>query len=582
MCATQMMKTEIILNSIGSVIHLDPGPILMVVPREADGDTFSKDRLAPMLRDTPVLRGKVADVRSRDSGNTILHKVFPGGHFTLAGAISPSGLSARPIRYLFCDEIDKYPASAGTEGDPISLAEKRLATFWNSKKILTCSPTVEGLSRIDKAYKTSDQRKFNVPCPKCQTLQELTWANVQWDDTLPAIEQPATARYRCQHCPYLWNDVDRWRAIKKGRWVAHTPFNGIAGFHISEIYSPWKKLSALVQDFLEKKDDQQQLKTFINTSLAETWIEKGEAPPWKTLYERREEFPVGRVPRGGLFLTAGADVQKDRIEIQVVAWGRRKENWSVDYIVIPGDTSREEVWQKLDSILESRYASECGPELAISKFAIDSGYATNEVYAWVRRKSPSLVMATKGLDRAASPVGQPTSVDVKKDGKKIARGCKVWPIATGIFKSELYGWLRLEKPTESEAQIFPPGYCHHPQYQEEFFKQLTAEQLVPRVNRNRYTKHEWQKTRDRNEALDTWVCARAAAAVFGIDRFKDRHWQELEGKFLNSPNAEPLKTQPQPAPPDPSPTPSAQPVVQRAPMRRSGRWLGDRRGWFDR
>lgn len=587
MCGTQMGKSEIILNAIGYVIHQDPGPILLVVPRGTDGDTFSKDRLAPMLRDTPVLRGKVADVRSRDSGNTIHHKNFPGGHFTVAGAISPSGLGARPIRYLFCDEIDKYPASAGTEGDPISLADKRLATFWNSKKLLACSPTIEGASRIDNAYKSTDQRRRYVPCPKCETFQELTWENVKWDDDLPLERQAATARYKCEHCSYLWSDVDRWRAIKKGKWVAHAPFNGAAGFgHLSELHSPWKKLAAIVTDFLEKKDSVEQLKTFVNTTLAETWVERGEAPPWKGLYERRETYAIGRAPRGVLFLTAGADVQKDRIEVQIVGWGRRKENWSVDYLVLVGDTSRSEVWAHLDAVLESRYPTESGLELAISKLAIDSGYATNDVYAWVRSKGAARVMATKGHDRAAAPVGQPTAVDVKKDGKKIARGCKVWPIATGIFKSELYGWLRLEKPGDSERPVFPPGYCHHPQYQEEFFKQLTAEQLVPRVNRNKYTKHEWQKTRDRNEALDTWICARAAAAVYGLDRFRERHWLELEGKFLNDPAAmtegvapdtaaprvsvSPAPFQPPPAPP--SRTPVAQP--------RRARWLGDRRGWL--
>ena len=261
--------------------------------------------------------------------------------------------------------------------------------------------------------------------------------------------------------------------------------------------------------------------------LGETWKLRGEAPEWQRLYDRREDYQIGTVPKGGLFLTAGVDIQKDRIEAEVVAWGRGKESWSVDYQVLEGRTAEAAVWQKLTALLETHYPAECGASLPISMFAIDSGYATAEVYAWARQHGGSRVVVIKGDARALAPVGQPSPIDVGPQGQRVKWGIKVWPVNGAMIKEELYRWLHLDRPTEESGEPYPPGYCHLPKYSEEYFKQLTAEQLVTRIVKG-YRRSEWQKTRERNEALDCRVYARAAAAVCGMDRFGDDAWRTLE------------------------------------------------------
>lgn len=567
MSATQMLKTTIILVALAYVIAKDPDPAMVVQPRDSDVNKFSKFRLAPMLRDIPDLKGKVSESRSRNSQSTIDVKDFPGGPLILTAAGSPGNLAAFPVRYLFCDEIDKFPASAGSEGDPISLGKKRTATYRNRRKIiLTCSPTIAGYSRIEKAYLESDQRQFFVPCPECNVEQVLKWQKVIWDSTAPKEHQPASAYYECGNCGVHWNDVERWNAVKRGHWQAAEPFRGIAGFQISELYSPWKTLADIVSDFLEKKDDPQQLKTFLNTSLAEVWQEQGEAPDWERLVNRREQYR--QVPKGGLFLTAGADVQRDRIEVEVVAWGRNRESWSVEYEILEGRVSEPEVWKKLDQLLTRVYPSEAGGELPISRLFIDSGdgTTTNDVYAWARKQPVDRVTAIKGDDRGVLPVGQPSPVDVKIDGKKDPTGIKIKSVKVSFFKSELYAALRLRTPTEEERAAglgFPPGYCHFPDqknYGDEHFKQLCAEQLVSHTDKRGRTRREWQQIRPRNEALDARIYARAAAWDFGLDTAQEQHWQALETR---------LKTEEKPA--------AAQPTAQRRDQREP---FIPRRNWF--
>jgi phage terminase large subunit GpA-like protein len=278
------------------------------------------------------------------------------------------------------------------------------------------------------------------------------------------------------------------------------------------------------------------LQVFVNTVLGETWTQMGEAPDWQRLYDRRETYRVRTVPAKGLFLTAGVDVQRDRIEAQIVAWGRGRESWLVDYVVLDGDTARAEVWRQLTDLLGTTYRHEGGAELGLARLAIDSGWATQEVYHWARQQGPGRVLVVKGYESGSAPIGQPNAVEVTLQGKKIKRGVKVWPVATGMLKSELYGWLKLERPTEESGQPCPPGYCHFPQIPEEFFRQLTAEQLVPKVVKG-YRRLEWVKVRERNEALDTRVYARAAAAQYGIDRFSERHWKALEHQIQAAANA---------------------------------------------
>ena len=355
-------------TAVGYYIDQDPAPIMLVMPTERDAEAWSKDRFSPMARDTPCLAGKISDPKSRDGSNKILHKRFPGGHLTIVGANAPSGLASRPIRILLCDEVDRYPFSAGAEGDPVNLAKKRTVTFWNRKIVLVSTPTIRGLSRIETAYAESDQRQYWVPCPACGAHQVLVWGQVRWDSAAGGIRgehRPETARYHCVACDAAWSDALRWAAIRRGEWRARAPFRGIAGFHLNEIYSSWVRLEAMVRAFLSARaGGDEAMKTFVNTSLGETWMESGEAPDWRRLYDRRERWPAGTVPEGGLILTAGADVQKDRIEVDVWAWGRGLESWLVDHVVIEGGPESEAAWAALATLLGPNLAARAGRRAA--------------------------------------------------------------------------------------------------------------------------------------------------------------------------------------------------------------------------
>jgi phage terminase large subunit GpA-like protein len=535
MSSSQIGKSESILNMVGYHIDHDPAPIMVVMPTERDAETWSKDRFSPMARDTPCLQDKIANPKSRDGNNKILHKRFPGGHLTIVGANAPSGLASRPIRLLLCDEVDRYPFSAGAEGDPVNLARKRTVTFWNRKIVLVSTPTNKGASRIETAFEESDQRQFWVPCPECGTEQLLTWAQVKWDKAADGTHRTETARYHCVDCDAMWKDETRWAAVRKGRWVANQPFTGIAGFHLNEIYSPWVRLEAMARAFLSARaGGDEAMKTFVNTSLGETWVETGEAPDWQRLAGLKVDWSAAILPERALFLTAGADVQKDRIEVDVWAWGRGLESWLIDHVVIEGGPSDPACWQRLSDLLGRTWPHANGVTMQIKRLAIDTGFETSAVYAWARQVGFAQVAPVKGVEgfNRVSPVSGPTYVDATVGGKRLRRGARLWTVATSTFKAETYRFLRQDRPTDEEiasGAAFPPGTVHLPGWTDsEWLKQLVAEQLVTVRNKRGFAKLEWQKLRERNEALDCRVYARAAAWITGADRWSDAQWCELE------------------------------------------------------
>jgi phage terminase large subunit GpA-like protein len=526
MKGAQVGGTEAGNNWIGYVIDQAPGPMLVVLPTVEMGKRWSKGRFAPLIDDTPAIRAKVKDPRSRDAGNTVQSKEFPGGIVVITGANSAVGLRSMPVRYLFMDEIDGYPGDADGEGDPVSLAVQRTATFARRKILEVSTPTVSGLSRIEKEFQTTDQRFFHVPCIVCGHMQVLKWAQLRWQDN-----DPATVHYHCEACGTPIPNHGKSRMLEGGEWRSTAVGDGgkTRGYHLSSLYSPvgWFSWEEAVRAFLKAKDDETLLKVWVNTTLGETWVEKGEAPDWQRLYERREDYPIGEIPAAAVVLTAGADVQKDRIEVEVVAWGKGKESWSVAYQVLTGDPAQTAVWLDLAVLLQTTYRHPSGVDLPIAMLAIDSGYATQSVYDWVRRQASGRVMAVKGMERAIAPLGSPSTVDVTIGGKRLRRGVKVWPVGVGLIKSELYQWLQLA-PDENG---FPSGYCHFPRYDAEYFKQLTAEQLVTKTVKG-YPKREWQKLRERNEALDCRIYARAAAIALGMDRWNAARWDALAGQLI--------------------------------------------------
>jgi phage terminase large subunit GpA-like protein len=496
MAGAQLGKTEAILNIIGYHIHHDPSPILVLQPTLDMAQAFSKDRVASgLIRSTPALRDKVKDPRSRDSGNTTLHKVFPGGALTMVGANSASGLASRPIRLVLCDEVDRYPTSAGTEGDPIQLARKRSATFWNRKIVMVSTPTNKGASRIEEAFERSDQRRFHLPCKHCHHEQVMKWANVRWED------DPDTAAYMCDGCGTLWSDSDRRWSIRNGTWIASKEFNGIAGFAINGLCSPWTPLADGVKDFLAVRKNPEQLRVWINTYLGETWEDAGEQIDDYDLAERREVIET--IPEDVMFLTCGTDVQDNRLECSIVGWGRDDESWVVEHVTLYGDPSTPQLWSALDSVIFKTYDTVDGRQIGIRATCVDSGgHFTNSVYQYCKKHTGRRVFAIKGVGGEGKPAaGRPSKANVAK--------CPLFPIGVDTVKSLLFARMRI---SEQGA-----GYIHFSdRLDEEYFRQLTAEKVVTRFHKG-FKKRVFEKTRARNEALDCMVYSYAAYAILGIN-----------------------------------------------------------------
>ena len=503
MWASQTGKTECINNIVAYFICQDPSPILCIQPTLDMADTWSKDRLAPMIRDTAALSKVISTGKARDSGNTLLHKRFLGGHITMAGANSPSSLAARPIRVLLCDEIDRYPASAGAEGDPISLAERRTDTFPNAVIIKTSTPTIKDLSKVENEYNITDKQEWFTPCPKCGEFQILAWKNVIWEK-----DQPETAHIVCEHCKAKLDDDDRRNMVSNGEWRATAKFEGKRGYKLNGLNSlfPPKKgfnnrLHQAAAGFLDsKKKGPEGLKTFINTFLAETWEELEATIDGHYLESRREAYK-GDIPKGVLVLTCGIDVQADRIEAELVGWGLDEECWGIEYKVIYGDPSQREIWRQLDKWLLERYTTEDSRELPIAAVCIDSGYLTKDVYDFVKPRQPRNVYAIKGLGGFGKPL-------VSRPSKSSVRGVRLFSIGTDTAKDVVYGRLRIEEEGY--------GYCHWPfasGYHEDYFNQLTAEKCVIKTKAGVRERKWILKEGKRNEALDVRIYAMAAMVI---------------------------------------------------------------------
>lgn len=543
MKAAQLGATEMGSNWIGYVIHHAPGPMMAVWPTVEMAKRNSKQRIDPLVEESSALAELIAPARSRDSGNTILAKEFRGGVLVMTGANSAVGLRSMPVRYLFLDEVDGYPLDVEGEGDAISLAEARTRTFARRKIFIVSTPTISGASAIEREYEASDQRRYFVPCPHCSHRQWLRFEQLRWDKG-----QPETAAYICESCDTAIAEHHKTWMLEHGEWRAMITDGAgkTAGFHLSSLYSPvgwrsWREIAAAWEAAVSKESGSAAaIKTFKNTELGETWVEEGEAPDWQRLVERREDYRVGSVPQGGLLLVGAADVQKDRIEASVWAFGRGKESWLIEHRVLMGNTARDTVWKRLSEMLAENWTHASGAAMPLARFALDTGFATQEAYAFVRACRDPRVMAVKGVPRGAALIGTPTAIDVSQGGKKLRRGIKVYTVAVSIAKLEFYNNLRKSADVGEDGltTVFPAGFVHLPKIDAEFIQQLCAEQLITRRDRNGFPVREWQKMRERNEALDCYVYARAAASAAGLDRFEERHWRELERQLgLASPPA---------------------------------------------
>lgn len=548
----QVGYTEILNNAIGYYIDQDPSPILIMQPTLEMAQAWSKDRLAPMVRDTPALTAKVDDSKARDSGNTILHKNFPGGQVTIVGANSPSSLASRPIRIVLADEVDRYPTSAGDEGDPLKLAQKRQMTFWNRKTLVGSTPTVKGSSVIEREFLASDQRRYYIPCPDCGHRQYLKWSQVHWNSH--EGHKPETAHYCCEECGGLWNDVQRWAAIRQGEWRATAEFKGIAGFHIPGLLSPWLKLEEIVSEFLEAKNYPELLQVWTNTVLGETWEETGESVSAGPLMSRIEAYDGNSIPAGARVLTAGIDVQGDRLEAQIIGWGAGEEAWVITYVVVHGDPSQQSTWKSLDEQLLRKFQTEDGRALRVQAAAIDTGgHHAAMVLSFCKSRKARRVWPIKGL-AGPKPIWPPRASKTKTNEK-------VFMVGVDTGKDAVYGRFRNATPG--------PGYVHFPTDEAvnaDYFDQVTAEQAVTRFREGRPYRVWVCASGKRNEALDTFVYALAAFKSLRtkMDIVK-RAAPEAAPEPAND-NEPEQEREAAPAAPTPPPAPAATPVAARPVM----------------
>jgi len=505
MAGAQLGKTEAINNVVGYMIAHAPGPALFVQPTIEMAKRLSKQRLESLINETPCLAEKIAPARSRDSGNTMFSKEYPGGILLLTGANSATGLRSAPCRWILLDEVDAFPSDVDGEGDPCALAERRASTFSRRKIILTSTPTIRDMSRIETEYLASDQRRFFVPCPHCEHKQWLQWKNLQWRDG-----DPKTAAYVCESCGAHIPEHFKSEMLRKGEWRATATSEDprTVGFHLSSLYSPlgWKSWQEIVMEFLRSKNDAPLLKTFVNTILGETWEEEiGAKLGADNLAERAEFYPASEIPRGASVVTAGVDVQDNRVAVGIYAWGGGEECWLISHGEIYGDPAGSKLWEQIDDLVLRDYPVEGGGTTRVSAIGIDSGgHYTSEVYTYARSRRGDGVFALKGQSvRNKPPIGKPSKVDISYKGKVLKNSAEVYPVGTDTIKATLFGRLKHNEPG--------PGYIHfHAEAGHDYFKQLTAERQVVRYVKG-FAIREWKKKAgDRNEALDCFVYSFAA------------------------------------------------------------------------
>ncbi len=521
----QVVKTTVILIEIARSIHVDQCPMLLIEPTLDLAERVSKRRIAPMLRDVQVLAEIIGRTRSRDSDNTILNKTFLGGALTIAGANSTAGLISEPRKKIFYDEIDYYPPTIGQHGDPIATSAECAITFWDRKLCYVSRPSVKGLSRIDACIEASDERYFLVPCHGCGQGQKLEFEQLKWQEG-----RPETTVYLCKFCGESWDDAQLKENILNAEslgwgWRGERAFNGHAGFTLNGIYHMFRPITRLVKNFLEanekkKQGNLQPLRDWENDEFGRSWEEEGEKVSPQPLMERREPYGPERLPWRILYLTAGVDVQDNRLEVEVVGWRaeNREENpesWGVEDLVFyfdkPSDrkdsdegddlpVSSKATWDQLDLLKSKVYRTQDGRELRIGAMCIDSGgHRTNEVYRFCNRRISRSIYAIKG-DDGPKPIWPRRA---SKSKKVKHRGSIVFIVGVDTAKDAIHNSLRVA--------VEGPGYAHFPEsYQLEYFEQLTSEKVGVKFRNGRPYRYWHKPDHVRNEALDRRSYALAA------------------------------------------------------------------------
>ena len=487
MSSSQVGKTELLLNIIGRFMHLEPCSILLVFPTSTFGKAFSHERLGPMIRDTEVLR-KIIMI---DNNDTILRKKFPGGFVTIIGAQSPTELAGRPIRIVLMDEVDRFPLSSGAEGSPIELADRRTQNFHNKKSIRVSTPTLDGISLIQREYEKSSQEEWTLKCPHCEGYQVLNWDNIKWEK-----KDYTTVKLLCSHCGILSTEKEWKNKERAGKWIAKFPERkSHRGFAMNALASPWLTWKEIVEEFYSSKDNPTELQTFYNTVLGIPWkTNTSEIKDFMKIYNSRIDYGA-ELHKDIIYLTAGVDVQANRLELEVVGWGKGQRSYGVLYTVIQGTPGEKRTWDKLEKILKREFNYESKREkLKIAITLIDSGHATNEVYNFVHGKEQENIFAIKGIGgEGKSPIN-----GFNTTHKEGCLPINLLSLGVNALKDTTYFRLDLE---QGSGQCFFPlesGYNSH-----DYFKGLTAEvKKLQETNKGKKLSWEIIPGRKRNEPLD--------------------------------------------------------------------------------
>lgn len=554
--SSQVGKSEAELNIIGYIIDQDPGSILYIQPTLDDAKKFSRLRIAPMIRDSKTLSSKVADIKSRDSGNTMLQKSFAGGMITIVGSNSASGLASTPAKYVIGDELDRWALSAGTEGDPWKLAEARTTTFYNSKMVAVSTPTIKDASKIETLYSEGTQERWCVQCPDCGEWHDIVFDDIKF--TFDTIKKGRKKDYIvksvdwcCPSCGCLSSE----EVIKKqpAKWIAKYPDaykKGNRSFWLNAFASPWQPWENIIYSFLTSRSDPQALKVVYNTMLGELWEDRGDLVDEDTIMSRREDYgtredgsPV-ELPDGVLVLTCGVDTQDNRLEFEILGHSHYGETYGIKKGILMGDPHYPEVWERLDDVIDHVYRfKDPARGLKVSITFVDSGgHKTQDVYRECAKRLNKRAFAIKGQGGDGVPYTKPPSkVNIVADGKKIG---KAWLYVIGVDagKADIMSNLNVQEPGAK--------YCHFPRdercgYDATFFSGLLSEKLVMKTERGR-TRWVWEKIpgHERNEALD---CRNYALAAFraidpNLDAIERRMKQSiLEGQYTGQANQKPQK-----------------------------------------
>ena len=549
MWASDLGKTETALNLMGYKIEEDPTKILVLYPIDRSARTWAKESLEPMIEHTPTLRGRVAEKRTRDSKNTISHKIFPGGSISVIAGGSKSNFRQRRAGVAVADEIDALKGDIGGEGDPISLLFKRTEGYEDSVQLLMSTPTVKGRSRIEWWFDQSDKRFWFVPCRKCGAWFQLEWKLVEWPKG-----KPENAVIVCPECPATHDDEQRKRMIREGEWRPTAPFRGVRGRNLNGIYSlfPAKKgyrskLHQFAQDCIDaahSNNRKETVKVWVNTFLNQTYRAEADlTPDWKPLYDRRESYTLDKIPQRIVLITFGTDFQDDRVELEFVGWGPNNyESWGLGRYVFNSSPKFPRVYGELEALLLQTFTREDGAKLRAKVGGFDTGFPScvKILYQWLRPRLRYGWYAMKGSSLIdAEPVSRSKSSRVDR--------VTLFMVGTNRIKDFIYSRAALSTPAEGEEPL--PGFMHFPEcYDEEFFRQLFSEESTT-VMKNGVAYKQFALPQGatpeggtkRNEVLDCRVYAEAALYARGVT-----NWDYEEKLNLATiPGAEKAEAKPQ-------------------------------------